>query len=45
MPQIAPRDPPNDQKVVIIKEINYLKQTFLVEIGYGGINAWIEWVR
>lgn len=45
MSQITPGDPPNDQKVVIIKEINYLKQIFVVEIGYGGINAWIEWVR
>lgn len=32
MSQITPRDPPNYQKVVIVKEINYLKQIFVVEI-------------
>ncbi|XP_074424817.1 LOW QUALITY PROTEIN: syncytin-2-like [Larus michahellis] len=45
LPIVEKWKPPNDPKVVTIKEVEDLKRTFETETGYGDTNAWVEWVK
>uniref|UniRef100_A0A669QNG2 Uncharacterized protein n=1 Tax=Phasianus colchicus TaxID=9054 RepID=A0A669QNG2_PHACC len=38
-------NPPKNPAVIVIAEIKDLRQTFEIEIWYGDVNAWVEWIK